>query len=242
MPSKASPTFSYSVGKPRGWGRIKSLHWPLLVRTCSAAAAETCAKSGPFLTNDKATAKESAEIFFKMLHITKYRLEGPTKRERHCLANKTCKVSFDGGYLLKAHRMFSGAIKQFAAERHAPIAEQATQALRESVSAMLLQMRAGHVGLRNHRRAYRSASQHACHNRYNLVISLALTPMQNCRDNVGIITCKPHQTWTQPAETRGQAPLVLGFQLRVRLGLETASATTQRKPKAVPQDSKRLRG
>ena len=117
------------------------------------------------------------------------------------LANQTCVFTCDAeGYmrtlwqsLLERFPVFKGNVEQFAAGRHAPVAERAVRTLRESVSSVLLQMQDSHVGLRNHRRAYTLVFQHACHihNRYSTVTGSVLSPVQRLRKNQR----KPHQAY-----------------------------------------------
>ena len=117
------------------------------------------------------------------------------------LANQTCVFTCDAeGYmrtlwqsLLERFPVFKGNVEQFAAGRHAPVAERAVRTLRESVNSVLLQMQDSHVGLRNHRRAYTLVFQHACHihNRYSIVAGSVPSPLQRLRKNQR----KPHQAY-----------------------------------------------
>ena len=95
--------------------------------------------------------------------------------------------------LLEKFPVFKGSVEQFAAGRHAPVAERAVRTLRESVSSVLLQMQDSRVGLRNNRRAYTLVFQHACHihNRYSVVTGSVLSPLQRLRRNQH----KPHQAY-----------------------------------------------
>ena len=73
-----------------------------------------------------------------------------------------------------------GTVEQFAAGRHAPVAERAVRSLRESFNACLIHVRDHGVGLRYHKRAYTFLYQHVCHarNKHCLVAGSALTPLQ----------------------------------------------------------------
>ena len=95
------------------------------------------------------------------------------------LANKDCLFTCDAeGYmrtlwqqLLQDFPSFQGTIEQFAAGRHAPVAERGVRALRETASGILLQMQDNFVALRNNRKAFSLLFGHACavHNRYNVM-------------------------------------------------------------------------
>ena len=109
------------------------------------------------------------------------------------LANKDCLFTCDAeGYmrtlwqqLLQDFPSFQGTIEQFAAGRHAPVAERGVRALRETASGILLQMQDNFVALRNNRKAFSLLFGHACavHNRYNVMSGSMLSPLQRLRGN-----------------------------------------------------------
>ena len=117
------------------------------------------------------------------------------------LANKDCLFTCDAeGYmrtlwqqLLQDFPSFQGTIEQFAAGRHAPVAERGVRALRETASGILLQMQDNFVALRNNRKAFSLLFGHACavHNRYNVMSGSMLSPLQRLRGNQH----KPHQAY-----------------------------------------------
>ena len=117
------------------------------------------------------------------------------------LANKDCLFTCDAeGYmrtlwqqLLQDFPSFQGTIEQFAAGRHAPVAERGVSALRETASGILLQMQDNFVALRNNRKAFSLLFGHACavHNRYNVMSGSMLSPLQRLRGNQH----KPHQAY-----------------------------------------------
>ena len=117
------------------------------------------------------------------------------------LANKDCLFTCDAeGYmrtlwqqLLQDFPIFQGTIEQFAAGRHAPVAERGVRALRETASGILLQMQDNFVALRNNRKAFSLLFGHACavHNRYNVMSGSMLSPLQRLRGNQH----KPHQAY-----------------------------------------------
>ena len=117
------------------------------------------------------------------------------------LANKDCLFTCDAeGYmrtlwqqLLQDFPSFQGTIEQFAAGRHAPVAERGVRALGETASGILLQMQDNFVALRNNRKAFSLLFSHACtvHNRYNVMSGSMLSPLQRLRGNQH----KPHQAY-----------------------------------------------
>ena len=117
------------------------------------------------------------------------------------LTNKDCLFTCDAeGYmrtlwqqLLQDFPSFQGTIEQFAAGRHAPVAERGVRALRETASGILLQMQDNFVALRNNRKAFSLLFGYACavHNRYNVMSGSMLSPLQRLRGNQH----KPHQAY-----------------------------------------------
>ena len=93
--------------------------------------------------------------------------------------------------LLGTFAIFQGTIEQFAAGRHASVAERAVTQDR-------------HVSLRNHKRAFTLVFQHArhIHNRYNTMVGSVLTPLQRLRKNQH----KPHQTYVFGATVLTSGP------------------------------------
>ena len=79
--------------------------------------------------------------------------------------------------VLKTCPGIKGSVEQFAAGRHAPVAERAVRALREGFNACLIHMRDHGVGLRYQKNAYTFLYQHVCQarTRHCLVAASAAT-------------------------------------------------------------------